>query len=500
MDTITSIHRHIAKTTLRLDDLVHQAGRASAPAPELLETSLTELSSALEELRVSEEELRSQRDDLDASREALRVEVERWQELFRLAPDPCLVTDLDGTICEANHSAAQLLGVREEVLPGKPLAVFVAEDDRRELLRQLPWIAEAQRLTAWELRLRPRSGGTVPVELSVAAMRDRSGAPTGFQWIARDVSHRVREGGPFSPERPAEAGAGEPAPEHPFQDDAGAADWRLSFLAEAARAVGPETPAAVETLAGLLRESVVGALYLGHLREGSRLPGIRELARSTRLNHKVVSRVYRMLEAEGIMEVRDRSGAYVARQQWMDGELQGETARWLAEVLTDAWERRIEIPHLPELIRRWTASVPVRCACVESSVDRRAVLCRELRDKFGLDVIPVSLEPDAGEPVGLTEAVQEAEMVVTTPFHAGRVRTLARALGKPLLVASLAGGKGAMVLRSADGAEARERTTPMLTPPLSTETARGIVSAMVRINLDAGGQGGGTPGEDRRLA
>jgi len=357
MDTISTIRRHISKTTLRLDDLVHQAARATSPAPELLETSLSELSSALEELRVSEEELRSQRDEIDSSREELRAEAWHWEELFRLAPDALLVTDLSGTIGEANHAAAQLLGVCDDALVGKPLTLFVAEEDRRSFRQRLPWICDTERLTAWELRLRPRSGTTLAVEVSVAATRDRSGTPTGFQWVVRDVSHRGR----VEEARPApgvEAEAAGPPPLAAVHDDVDAAAWREAFLAEAPKVVGPASGAPAQSLAELLRESVLSALYLGHLREGDRLPGIREVARATGLNHKVVSRAFRTLTDEGVMEVRDRSGVYVARQQWADGELQDETARWLARVLTDAWERRIELADFPELIREG----PRRCA------------------------------------------------------------------------------------------------------------------------------------------
>lgn len=478
MDTLTTIHRHIAETALRLDDLVHQAGHNTSPSPELLETSLAELTSTLEELRVSEEELRSQREDLDRSREELRAEAERWRELFRTAPDALLVTDLEGTIREASQQAARLLGAREDFLPGKPLVVFVAEEDRQAFRRQLPWVEDMERLTAWELRVMPRGGPPVRVEVSVAAVRDRSGNPTAFHWVIRDVSHRQEERLPAA----AEAEADGPRLVQSGQDDAGAAAWRADFLAQVSRKAGPASSSAAEALAGLLRDSVVSALYVGRLHEGDRLPGIREVARATGLNHKVVSRAYRILVAEGVMEVRDRSGVYVARQQWAEGELEGETARWLAGVLTDAWERRIEIPDLPELIRGWTTSVRIRCACVESSPERRSALSRELRDRFGLYPVPVALESlpdDAGE---LAEVVRDVDMVVTTPFHSGRVRVLARTLGKPLLVASLA-------------TEAEGRLT-VGAPPLSPDTARSIVTTLVRINLEAGG----APADDRRLA
>ena len=61
----------------------------------------------------------------------------------------------------------------------------------------------------------------------------------------------------------------------------------------------------------------------------------------------------------------------------------------MTEVLLGAFEHQIKIPPLPELIQRLTASMPLRCACVESTEDHRTALCHEMKQHFGVKAVPV---------------------------------------------------------------------------------------------------------------
>jgi PAS domain-containing protein len=79
---------------------------------------------------VTGRQLQAQTAELAATRDALEAERERYQDLFQSAPVAYLVTDPLGRVREANRAAAELLAVRPEFLPGKPLASFVAYDDR----------------------------------------------------------------------------------------------------------------------------------------------------------------------------------------------------------------------------------------------------------------------------------------------------------------------------------------------------------------------------------
>jgi DNA-binding transcriptional regulator YhcF (GntR family) len=191
-----------------------------------------------------------------------------------------------------------------------------------------------------------------------------------------------------------------------------------------------------------LRDLVVSALHLGHVRAGDRLPSIRQAAAETGADPRAVARAYRGLEAEGLVEIRDRSGVYAASQARVGGGVLEETAQWAARVLVEGWKRGIAADAIPEFFRRCAGARPARCALVESSEDVIAAFEHDLRAY--VDVVAVradSLPPfdprmDPGE-VDVPAALRAADLVVTTTFHVREVRPLVEALGKPLIVATV---------------------------------------------------------------
>jgi DNA-binding transcriptional regulator YhcF (GntR family) len=194
-----------------------------------------------------------------------------------------------------------------------------------------------------------------------------------------------------------------------------------------ARPIPGDAPA----LEASLRARIAGGLYVGTLRAGDRLPSIRELARLTGLNHKVVRSVYRRLERGGLIEVRDRSGIYLAQPAPpAAGDLDDQEA-WIASVVEEGVRRGVLPGDLLPLVRRSVAARPLSCACVDSTEDDRFALCLEIEQRFGLRTSPVHPNGD-----GLAAALEAADLVVTTPFHADEVR---RALPaeRPLVVAQL---------------------------------------------------------------
>jgi GntR family transcriptional regulator len=61
-----------------------------------------------------------------------------------------------------------------------------------------------------------------------------------------------------------------------------------------------------------LMETIKHAVETGALRPGEQLPAIRRVAEDLVMNPNTVVRAYRELEHEGILEVRQGSGAYVS--------------------------------------------------------------------------------------------------------------------------------------------------------------------------------------------
>ena len=158
--------------------------------PELVAASLEELQVALEELRVAEEELICQNAALANARAEVEAERQRYQELFDFAPDGYLVTDKVGTIQEVNRTAAQLLNIPQHFLVGKPLTVFVAQEERQTFRKELNRISQMERVQEWEVRLQRRHGASFEAALSVGTARDWQGKPVGWRWILRDITSR----------------------------------------------------------------------------------------------------------------------------------------------------------------------------------------------------------------------------------------------------------------------------------------------------------------------
>jgi PAS domain S-box-containing protein len=146
---------------------------------------------SMEEMRVAEEELYTQNQELEESRRAVEAERHRYRELFDFAPDGYLVTDLAGMIREANRAAGELIGVVSHHLAGKPLAAFIAMDERPGFRYGLNRLLQVGRREDWIVRMQPRRGDAYDASMTVAVVRDGDGTPKGLRWLVREV---VRHG------------------------------------------------------------------------------------------------------------------------------------------------------------------------------------------------------------------------------------------------------------------------------------------------------------------
>jgi two-component system cell cycle sensor histidine kinase/response regulator CckA len=158
-------------------------------------------------IEVAEQELAAQQEELIAARDALESERHRYRELFDLAPDGYVVSDTAGIIQDINQAAAELLGRPQEVLCGRPLAVFVAPAARRTFRSLLSEVqATGRQVRNYELLLQPRTSPAAdaaalppqpsspsPVrQVLFTVMRDeeRPERQPRLRWTLRDVTER----------------------------------------------------------------------------------------------------------------------------------------------------------------------------------------------------------------------------------------------------------------------------------------------------------------------
>jgi len=174
----------------RAAQLYQRTSSASCQSPELAADSLEELRIALEELHVAEEELLQQNEELTSIRNQLEAESKRYQELFDFAPDGYLVTDVLGTIREANCAAATMLNVPQKFLIGKPLVNFIPYEERSAFRLQLQQLHNTERVQEWELRLFPRHTTEFDATLTVVTIRNNNGDVAGWRWLMRDITAR----------------------------------------------------------------------------------------------------------------------------------------------------------------------------------------------------------------------------------------------------------------------------------------------------------------------
>ena len=191
--------------------------------------------------------------------------------------------------------------------------------------------------------------------------------------------------------------------------------------------------AELSELVDMLRGRVLRGLQASTLVSGDRLPSARDLAQELELDHRLVLSAYRALSDEGLVELRQRGGIYVATRRGSSAGVPPLPASWFAEILAQGLMREIPATELNEWLRRCTETLRLRVAIIASTTDQGAGLCRELADDFGFE--PESLLADevrgqARPPLPL----RRADLLVTTKAHGDWVAALAAELGKKLCI------------------------------------------------------------------
>ena len=172
----------------RLHNLYQGASASAQLQPDLLPLAFKELGIVSEELQVAVEELQQQNLELAFVQTALETERQRYQELFEFAPYGYLMTDTAGTIQEANHAAGNLLNVSQRFLVGKPLLVFVAEEERQNFHAQLLQLQALEQVKDWQILLCPRDGQPFQASLMGTIVRDRTRQIIGLRLCIHNVS------------------------------------------------------------------------------------------------------------------------------------------------------------------------------------------------------------------------------------------------------------------------------------------------------------------------
>lgn len=70
-----------------------------------------------------------------------------------------------------------------------------------------------------------------------------------------------------------------------------------------------------------LMHEIKWGILSGHIENGKRLPSIREMAKTLKLNPNTVAKAYYNLEDEGLLECKGRKGSYVNYDKTRSGKV-----------------------------------------------------------------------------------------------------------------------------------------------------------------------------------
>lgn len=206
-----------------------------------------------------------------------------------------------------------------------------------------------------------------------------------------------------------------------------------------------------DNIAELLRGRILRGLHARALASGDRLPSARELGAEFETDHRIVLSAYRQLAAEGLVELRQRGGIYVAPRD--DALIPTPGMDWMIDSLLQGLGREVPVVEFHDWFRRAVSTLRLRAVVVQGSRDQIAGMCRELFDDYGLDATGLDASELAEPSAGTIAELRRIDLLVTTPSYDALVRRVGARVGAPVVIADvrpdLLGGEWRMLLRHA---------------------------------------------------
>lgn len=116
----------------------------------------------------------------------------RLSAVVKTTSDAIIITDNEGFIIDVNDATLNLGFGNKQELIGTNALKYLVKDERRKAYRGILEIIRDGRLKNKEYNFHNGFGILVPVEVSIAVLRDADSTPTGFAAILRDISERKR--------------------------------------------------------------------------------------------------------------------------------------------------------------------------------------------------------------------------------------------------------------------------------------------------------------------
>lgn len=154
------------------EELRHRAEEVLAKQPVPAPRSVEETQSLLHELRVHQVELEMQNEELRAARAEIEADLERYAELYDMAPVGYFTLRRDSTIQQTNLTGASLLGAMRSQINNRRFGSFVREESLPAFNDFLNQVFASNTKVSCEVALR---GTDQPVWVNIEAVADGSG-------------------------------------------------------------------------------------------------------------------------------------------------------------------------------------------------------------------------------------------------------------------------------------------------------------------------------------
>jgi len=185
-----------------------------------------------------------------------------------------------------------------------------------------------------------------------------------------------------------------------------------------------------------IKGQLLSAIYCGKIKEGDRLPSIRELAEALNINYKTARKVYLRLAGENYIEIVKGSGAFLQKGSGENSYEQMRRRaifRLMGEVAQKAQNLGVPPRKLLELLERYFSGTNLRklSLAVVDHEEEAFIFSRELKMRLGADVASVSL--NQVQTNGASELFQKSDYFLTTSWHMQEVNGLAEQYGKQVV-------------------------------------------------------------------
>jgi formate hydrogenlyase transcriptional activator len=145
----------------RAEEVLRADAAGGAPGP-----AVDDVQRLVHELQVHQIELEMQNEELRRAQAEVEAGLERYTDLYELAPLGYLTLGRDGAIRQVNLTGAGLLGVERARLAGRRFGVFVAEPDRAGFQAFLEKAFASQARQECEAALLKKGGAALHVRLT----------------------------------------------------------------------------------------------------------------------------------------------------------------------------------------------------------------------------------------------------------------------------------------------------------------------------------------------